>query len=110
MLDDIDGDDEEPTSVTDLGDDFGGGTIKRPAFDDVPRFTGVTFALALDDLAREDDVFEVEDRGDIIFEYPLCLRVASGGTLARPTQEFRSDRSSLFPNVLNLMNCRHLPL
>jgi hypothetical protein len=49
--------------------------------DDVLRFTGAAIALALDDLAREDDVFEIEDGELVIFKF-VCS-VGGGGVAAR---------------------------
>jgi len=58
---DVDSDDDELAVVADFDDDFAGITFKRDALDDVLSFVGRTISLALDDLAREDDVFKVED-------------------------------------------------
>ena len=69
LLDDIDGDDEEPTRVADFCDDFSGSTVEGPALDDVLRFAGAAIALSFDDFAREDDVFEVKDREVVIFKF-----------------------------------------
>ena len=69
LLDDIDGDDEESTRLANLCDDFSGSAVKGPALDDVLRFAGAAIALPLDDLAREDDVFEVKDREVVIFKF-----------------------------------------
>ena len=69
LLDEIDGDDKEPTCVTNFRDDFTGSAIKGPALDDVLRFAGAAIALSFDDLAREDDVFEVKDREVVIFKF-----------------------------------------
>ena len=69
LLDDIDGDDEEPTRVANFCDDFSGSAVEGPALDDVLRFAGAAIALSFDDLAREDDVFEVKDREVVIFKF-----------------------------------------
>ena len=68
-LDDIDGDDEELACVADFGDDLSGCSIKGAALDDVLRFAGAAIALPLDDLAREDDVFEIKDGEVVIFKF-----------------------------------------
>ena len=81
LQDDIDGDDEERARVANFGDDFGGCAAERAALDDVLRFTGAAIALALDDLAREDDVFEIEDGELVIFKF-VCS-VGGGGVAAR---------------------------
>jgi len=47
--------------VADFGNDFAGVTLESDTLDDVLRFAGRTVSLALDNLTREDDVFEVED-------------------------------------------------
>jgi hypothetical protein len=72
-LDDVDGDDKEFAGTVDFRDDFSGGTGKRSALDDVLGFTRGAVSLALDDLAREDDVFEVKDRELVIFEFVRCM-------------------------------------
>ena len=69
LLDDIDGDDEEPTRLANFCDDFSGSAVKGPALDDVLRFAGAAITLSFDDLAREDDVFEVKDREVVIFKF-----------------------------------------
>ena len=83
-LDNVDGDDEEPTRVADFGDDFSGGAIEGSTLDDVLRFAGDAIALALDDLAGEDDAFEIKDREVVIFEFIRCV---SGNDVAE-----RSDQ------------------
>jgi hypothetical protein len=83
-LDDIDGDDEELARVPNFGDDFGGCSVERAALDDVLRFTGAAIALALDDLAREDNVFEIEDGEVVIFKF-VCS-VGGDGVAERPDQ------------------------
>ena len=69
LLDDIDGDDEEPTRVANFCDDFSGSATEGPTLDDVLRFAGAAITLSFDDLAREDDVFEVKDREVVIFKF-----------------------------------------
>ena len=62
-LDTVDGDDEE------IAVRFGKDTVERFASDDVFNFTALVVALPLDDLAREDDVFEIEDGEVLIFKF-----------------------------------------
>ena len=84
VLDDIDGDDEELTGVGNFGDNFGGCSVERATLDDVLRFAGAAIALALDDLAREEDVFEVEDGEVVIFKF--VRGVGGDGVAERPDQ------------------------
>ena len=65
----VDGDDDEPVALADLGNDFAERTFEGGASDDVLGFAGVAVALALDDLPREDDAFEVENAEVFIFEF-----------------------------------------
>lgn len=69
MLDDIDCDDEELAREADFGDDLGGCSVEAATLDEVLRFAGTAIALSLDDLAREDDVFEIKDRELVIFKF-----------------------------------------
>ena len=69
MLDDTDGDDEELARVANFGDDLGGSTVEGATLDDVLRFAGAAVALVLDNLAREDDAFEVKDGEVVIFKF-----------------------------------------
>jgi hypothetical protein len=57
----VDGDDEELASRGDLRNDFAGGSVERIALDDALDFLGFPITLSFDDLAREDDVLEIED-------------------------------------------------
>ena len=52
-----------------LGNDFGAEAFKGAALDEVLRFSGVPVALPLDDFPGEDDIFEVEDREAVVFEF-----------------------------------------
>ena len=67
----IDRDDEEISGWGDLDDRFGGDVAERVASDDVFDFTRLPVALALDDRAREDNVFEIEDSEVVIIKF-LC--------------------------------------
>ena len=69
VLDDIDGDDVELARVADFGDDLSGSSVKGATLDDVLRFAGVAITLPLDDLPREDDVFEIKDGEVVIFKF-----------------------------------------
>lgn len=41
--------------------------------DDALDFTGAAIPLSFDDLAREEDAFEVEDREVVIFKFFRCV-------------------------------------
>lgn len=68
-LNKIDGDNEEGAKVPDLDDCFGGLVFDREATDDELDFSRLTVALALDNFAGKDDVFEIEDRKVVIVEF-----------------------------------------
>lgn len=70
---DVGSDDDEPARDTDLDDNLGWRAVPRGAGDDALNFTGLRVALALDDLAREDDGFEVEDVEFVIFKSFGCV-------------------------------------
>ena len=57
----VDSDDDESAGETDFNDCFGRRTFERGAGNDALDFAGLSVALALSDLPREDDVFEIED-------------------------------------------------
>ena len=61
----VDGDDEEIALRGEFDDRFCGDVAKGVASDDIFDFTRLVVTLALDDRAREDDVFEIED-GEIV--------------------------------------------
>ncbi len=82
--DDIDGDDEELARVANFGDDFSGCSVKRAALDDDLRFAGAAITLAFDDLAREDDIFEVKGREIVIFKF--VRSVGGNGRAERSNQ------------------------
>ena len=65
----VDSDDDELATVTDLGDDLAGCAFERGTLDDVLGFAGLSVSLALDNLPREDDVFKVKDREVVIFKF-----------------------------------------
>ena len=67
--DEIDRDDVENARETDFDDRFGLALIKRAASDDDFGFMRLTVFLALNDTAREDDVFEIKDCEVFIFQF-----------------------------------------
>ena len=68
-LDEVDGDDDEAARGPDLDDGLGLRAVNRAASDDALDFPGLSVPLAIDDLAREDSVLEVEDREVFIFKF-----------------------------------------
>ena len=64
-MDEVDGDDEERARVA---DGFRFTPIECPAAGDVFDFAGFGVSLSLDNLAREDNIFEADDREVVIFE------------------------------------------
>jgi len=68
-LDEIDRDDVENAREADFDDRFGLAVIKRAASDDDFDFMRLTVFLALNDTAREDDVFEIKDCEVFIFQF-----------------------------------------
>ena len=83
-LDAIDGDDEEIPVRGDFDDRFGEDTAERVASDDIFNFTRLPLALALDDRAREGNVFEIEDGEVVIFKF--LRRVDGHGIIQRTDQ------------------------
>ena len=57
----VDRDDEEIPVRGELDDRFGGSIVERAASDDIFDFVRLPVALALDDRAHENNVFEIED-------------------------------------------------
>jgi hypothetical protein len=68
-LDAADGDDEEIPVRGNLNDRIGGDTPEGVAADDVLDFARLPVALALDDRAREDNVFEIKDGEVVIIKF-----------------------------------------
>ena len=66
-------DDEELAVAAELDDDFTACAFERGALDDLFGFAARAVALALDDLPREDDVFEVKDGEVVIFKFIRCM-------------------------------------
>lgn len=83
-LDTVDGDDEEIAVRGDFDDRFGEDTVERVASDDILNFTRLPITLALDDRAREDNVFEVEDGEVVIFKF---LRRMDGHGIVQSTDQ-----------------------
>lgn len=68
-LDDIDRDDVENAREAELDDRFGLAVLERTSSNDDFCFVGLTVFLALNDVAREDDVFEIKDCEVFIFQF-----------------------------------------
>ena len=69
----VDGDGEEITVRGDLNDCFRWDAVERIALDDILDFARLPVALVLDDRAREDNVFEIEDGEIVIFKFLRCV-------------------------------------
>lgn len=80
----IDRDDEEIPVWSDLDDRFGKGSAECIASDDIFDFMRLPVALALDDLTREDNVFEIEDSEVVIIKF--FRRVDRHGIVQRTDQ------------------------
>ena len=65
----VDRDDEEIPIRGNLGNRFGGGIAERVTSDDIFDFARLPVALALDDRACEDNVFEIEDGKVVIIKF-----------------------------------------
>ena len=70
---DVDRDDNEFAGETKLDDRFGRLATEGDAFNDVFDFAGFGIALPRGDLAREDDVFEIEDSKVVIVKLFGCV-------------------------------------
>lgn len=68
-LDEVDRDDVEDAHEADLDDRFGFALFKGTPSDDDFGFARFAIFLALNDVASEDDVFEIEDREVVIFQF-----------------------------------------
>ena len=66
-------DDEEIPIRGNLDDRFGGGIAEGVASDDIFDFARLPVALALDDRACEDNVFEIEDGEVVIIKFLRCV-------------------------------------
>lgn len=69
----VDRDDEEISVRGALDDRFGGDVAERVAADDIFDFACLPVALALDDRARKDNVFEIEDSEVVIIKFLRCM-------------------------------------
>ena len=67
----VNGDDEEIAPRDEFDDRFCGVIAKGVASDDIFDFTRLLVTLALDDRAREENVFEIEDCEIVIGKF-LC--------------------------------------
>lgn len=65
-LDNVDRDDDESASGAELDDRFGFEPVEGSATYDSLDFPRAAISLPIDDLAREEDTFEVEDREIVI--------------------------------------------
>ena len=65
-LDKVDGDDEESANRTEFDDRFRCSAFDRVTVDNELDLSRFTVALALGDLAREEDGFEIKDREVVI--------------------------------------------
>ena len=70
---DVDSDNDELASEADFDGGFGCCAVERNASDDTLDFSRLGVALAFDDFACEDDVFEVEDVEVVIFNFFGCV-------------------------------------
>ena len=80
----VDGDGEEIAVRGDLDDGFRWDTVECAASDDIFNFTRLPVALAFDDRAREDNVFEIEDGEIVIFKF---LRRVDGHGIVQGTDQ-----------------------
>jgi hypothetical protein len=80
----VDGDDNELAGGTELDDRLGRRSGEGGAGYDAFNFSGLSVTLPLDDFAREDDAFEVEDREIVIVKF---LRSVNGDDVVQGTNE-----------------------
>ena len=86
-LGEVDGDDNELASGSELDDRFSRRSGEGNSGNDAFNFPGFSVALAFDDLAGEDDVFEVEDREVVIVKF---LHSMHGDHVAQGANEVSS--------------------
>ena len=72
--------------MANFGNDFGSCSVEGATLDDVLRFTGAAITLALDNLAREDDIFEIKDGEVVIFKF---VRSMGGYGIAERSDNWR---------------------
>ena len=89
----VDGEGEEIAVRSDFNDGLCRDTAERVASDDIFDFARLPVALALDDRAREDKVFEIEDGEIVIFK--SLRRVDRYGIVQGTDQITESVDSSL---------------
>ena len=70
---DVDSDDDELAREPDFDDGFSCRSVERDAGDDALDLACLGVALALDDFAGVDDVFEVKDVKVVIFKLFGCV-------------------------------------
>jgi len=80
----VDGDGEEIAVRGDLNDCFRRDIAEGVASDDIFDFARLPVALALDDRAREDNAFEIEDGEIVIFKF---LRRVDGHGIVQGTDQ-----------------------
>lgn len=68
-LNEVDRDDIEDARAVDLDNRFAFAVIENLSSDDGLGFARFTIFLALSDAAREEDIFEIEDREVVIFQF-----------------------------------------
>jgi hypothetical protein len=101
-LDAVDGDDEEIAVRGDLNDRFCGDTAERVSSDDIFDFARLAVALALDDRAREDNVFEIKDGEIVIVKF---LRRVDGHGIVQETDQITEPVDSSSGHILILSEC-----
>lgn len=69
----VDGESEEVTVRGDLNDGFRRDAAECVASDNIFDFPRLPVALALDDCACEDNVFEIKDGEIVIFKFLCCV-------------------------------------
>lgn len=95
----VDGDDEEIPVRGELGDRFCGDTAERVASDDIFNFARLPVALALDDRAREDNVFEIKDGEIVIVKF---LRRVDGYSIVQGTDQITESVNGSLDHILIL--------
>ena len=69
----VSSDDDELAGEADFDDGLSRFSVKPNGTDDELDLAGLRVALALEDLAREEDVFEIEDGEVFIFKFFGCV-------------------------------------
>lgn len=68
-LDGVERDDVEETGEVDFDDRFAFAAVENPPSDEDLGFARFAILLAFDDAACEEDIFEIEDREVVIFQF-----------------------------------------